>query len=284
MQKEIWKSSPFVEDSIFHPNFDKKMDEERAARAAKNAAKLNVPDDEQPDTEPTGTFYHEQDDGKKIGSDGNIMKQRAVVSNTTDITNIKNNAKNKVSTPLDQVKSAKILPSDIALQTCIDVLNDTNKRTESDTDGGLHGESAIVFKDGTFVRGPSGKKGYVVEKGKDTGVFMTDEEFPDIPHGYSANDIEVTIHSHATNIFEWQGKNDTGKYGLYSGNAFKPSSKDELNEYWKSRTNIIVGPLGLFTLKEEKPQKQDNGIVIYKNTREYLYLKIDAVRNILKSK
>jgi len=66
-----------------------------AERREAEKAKANVSGNEQTDTSPsTGTYYHDTN-GNKIGSDGDVMKQRAIVTNATDIANIKKNAKRK---------------------------------------------------------------------------------------------------------------------------------------------------------------------------------------------
>ena len=240
------------------------------------------------------THYHDTS-GKKIGFAYGDKKQRAIVTNSTDIAKIKSNDKSKVATPLSEVQSAYILPSDAALQASIDVFIDTEAPTELDDVGGLHGESAMVFKDGIVERGPSGEKGYLDEV---KNTYMTHEELPDLPSNYSENDIEVIIHSHATNVVRQQRKTDVDKFSWCGGNALVPSSKDEENPRWKRHTNIIVGPLGIFKEHKDpatgytlydKPTQANNGIVIYKEGKqekkiENNILTIKVVNKILKFK
>jgi hypothetical protein len=166
--------------------------------------------------------------------------------------------------------------SNTALQTSLDIYNGTNKATESDNVGGLHGETALVFNDGTVTRGASGAKGSVIGNN-----FITNENLPDFPAGYSASNLEVIIHSHATEIFNWEGK-------WYGGNALTPSGTDQRNPLFNNNTNIIVGPLGPFKMQTDSytggisPKRADNGIVIYKGGQMQMKLTIGAVKKILK--
>lgn len=231
---------------------------------------------------PTPPLDYYNTSGKKIGTDGVADGRKAVVTSGGEARQINRTDKNGGTTQLSSVSSAKVLPSDTALKTSMDVLNDTKSITASDTAGGLHGESALVFNDGTTVRGDSGPKGTV----EADGTFTTNENLPNLPDGKTVGDIEVTIHGHATGAFEQGGK-------IYGGNATVPSSTDNGNSKFTSNTSIITGPFGqptgasVFNNSTGKTQTQisqkSNGIVIYQGGTEQLRLTEKAVQNIIKN-
>lgn len=116
------------------------------------------------------------------------------------------------------------------------------------------------------------------------GAFQTTESLPNLPDGKTVSDIEATVHSHATNAFEQDGK-------IYGGDATQPSERDNKNSTFIGTTSIIVGPLGHPTGQQQLNKstgkmevnitKQPNGIVIYKNGTEQLRLTEKAVRKII---
>lgn len=232
-----------------------------------------------PDGNSAGDYYNK--DGKKIGSDENDDHKKYVVTDKSEQKTVKDNTKNGKATKAEEVKSAILLPSNIALSTAKSVLDDTKNTTANDPTGGLHGESAIIYKDGTASRGASGNKGTT----DDHNNFTTAENLPELADGKTAADIEVTVHSHATGAFTQGNK-------VYGGDATLPSPTDRNNSYFTGTTSIIVGPLGQPTARMETDgnsglstpviRQNDNGMVIYRSGHEVLEITEKALKNILK--
>ena len=222
---------------------------------------------------PPLDYYNNK--GKKIGTDGVDDGRKAVVTNKKEARSIKKTNKSGGTTQLSEVKSAVVLPSDTALKESLNVLDRTVDN------GGKKEESSLVMNDGKIIRGETGAE---AQYGRDATAKTT---LPNIPDGYTTNDVEATIHSHPT-------KAEVVGDKVYSGNALEPSDND-LNTFSKYKTNIIVGPLGKATATkgissatgqmETRVNQPTNGVVIYKgnNATPIISLPKKVVEKIIKN-
>ena len=217
-----------------------------------------------PDGMVPGDFYNES--GNKIGTDGIDDKKKYVVTDKKEAKAIGKTNKDGGTTQVGDVSSAKLLPSDAALNESLSVLNRTEKN------GGKNEESSLVMKDGTVV---PGKKGPTVEYGKDE---FAGAKLPDIPNGKSTSDVEASIHSHPTKAEAIDDK-------VYGGSSLEPTTTDK-NTFKQYGTNIIVGPLGYPTGTRQGAgpisiNQSSNGVVIY-NSQGVLQLQLTpkAVKKI----
>ncbi|WP_353151759.1 RHS repeat-associated core domain-containing protein [Flavobacterium sp.] len=220
------------------------------------------------------------DDGKKIGTDGISDGRKAVVTDNNQVNAIKKTDKSGGTTALSDVSSAVVLPSDVALKASLDALKRTEAKTEKDPLGGLHGESSLVFKDGTVVNGQSGDKAYI----DNNNQLTANETLPNLPEGKTISDIEATIHSHVTGTIVQNNQ-------VYSHNAEKPSNRDVrtfgANRAYGLNVNIIVGPLGQATGQSQadgtvRISQPGSGVSIYQgNSTTPLSLSKKAVERII---
>ena len=214
-----------------------------------------------------GDFYNE--DGKKIGTDGNDDKKQYVVTNKQDVKTIENNNKGGGTTQVGDVKSAVQLPSKTALKEANTVLNETVKG------GGLKEHSALVMKDGTVVEGQEGELPTIKD-----GVSTAPSTLPKIPDGKTTADIEVTIHSHPTEIQVEDGI-------AYSHSATIPSDVDNKTLPQCNATNIIVGPLGQGTVTKNldgtlnKMQTPLGAAIYNSNMQQQVQLTQKALKKII---
>jgi RHS repeat-associated protein len=224
-----------------------------------------------------GDFYDEN--GNYLGNDGNDDKKKYIVKNSEEAKKVKEKNKKKGTTQVDELTSAVLLPSDAALKESINVLDRTQATTESDPDGGYHGESSLVMRNGTVIRGAPGAKAFINAQ----DAFQADETLPDIPKGKTVADVEVSIHSHVTGTLEENGK-------VYFHDALLPTPLD-IQTFAQFSINIIVGPLGSVTEsrnvqtgKMERKYPEDNGIVIYMGVKNDapIILTEKALKRILK--
>ena len=163
----------------------------------------------------------------------------------------------------------------MALKESLNVLSRTEAKTDKDPKGGMHGESSIVMKDGTVVKGESGSQAFI----NSDNELQANETLPDLPAGSEASDVETTIHSHVTGT-----KVENGQ--VYSHDATKPSDTD-LQTFATYSTNIIVGPLGKASATNTNGttsvHKPNTGIAIFKGASTGpLTLSKKAVERILK--
>lgn len=229
-----------------------------------------------------GDFFDQN--GNWIGKDNNPNDgKKYVVESKEEVAKVRKTNSEGGTTDAVELNSVKVVPNNTILKASLAVLSDTKKKTEKDREGGLHGESALVLKDGTIVRGESGEKGTINGKKE----FETNESLPNPPPGKTALDVEATIHSHATGAFV---KDDE----LYSGDATMPSADvDMKNQTFLNGLNIIVGPLGAAELSttnhpmlgtQYNIKQKENGAVFYINGREYFKLTEAAITKILNYK
>jgi RHS repeat-associated protein len=181
-----------------------------------------------PDGMTPGDFYNES--GNKIGTDGIDDKKKYVVTDKKEAKAIEKTNKSGGTTQVSDVSSAKQLPSNTALQASLDVLKATEKG------GGLKEHSAIVMKDGTVVNGKEGAVPTIAD-----GFSIAPSTLPAIPDGKTVADVEVTIHSHPTEIQVEDGT-------AYPHSATVPSAVDNTTLPQYKATTIIVGPLGQGTV------------------------------------
>lgn len=227
-----------------------------------------------PDGMTPGDFYNEK--GQKIGTDGNDDKKKYVVTDKKEAKAIEKTNKGGGTTQVSDVSSAKQLPSDAALGESLNVLKRTEAKTTADPNGGMHGESSIVMKDGTILQGESGAAAFVNANNE----LEANEKLPALPAGTTPADAETTIHSHVTGT-----KLENGQ--IYSHDATKPSNRD-VRTFSQYGTNIIVGPLGQATATSSNGSTNINqpssGVVIYNggSTTPQITLSIKAVQRILK--
>ena len=108
-----------------------------------------------PDGKTPGDFYNQS--GNKIGTDGIDDKKKYLVTNKEEAKVIEKTNKEGGTSQLSNIGSAKLLPSNTALQASLDVLNATVKG------GGLKENTALVMKDGTVVNGKEGPLPSIVD-------------------------------------------------------------------------------------------------------------------------
>lgn len=227
-----------------------------------------------PDGMFPGDFYDEK--GNKIGTDGIDDGKKYVVTDKKEVKAIEKTNKAGGTTQISGVGSAQLLPSDVALTESLDVIKRTEAKTTADPSGGLHGESSIVMKNGTVLKGASGAAAFV----NSNNELQADERLPALPAGKTPADVETTIHSHVTGTVLQNGQ-------IYSHDATKPSNVD-LPTFSQYGTNIIVGPLGQATATQINGNTNVNqpgkGIAIYRggSATPSLTLTIKAVQRILK--
>jgi RHS repeat-associated protein len=197
-----------------------------------------------PDGMVPGDFFDQN--GNKIGTDGNDDKKKYTVSDEEDVKRIKKNHKTGGTTKVSEVTSAKLLPSDRVLTEALDVISRTGKKTVSDREGGMHGESSKVLNNGTILRGEPGDAASI----NSSDELVANERMPLLGIGVTEADVEATIHSHVLGTIVKDGK-------IYSHDV-TPSSVDKSLEKYK--TNIIVGRLALATDVETT---RPIGIAIY---------------------
>jgi len=89
-----------------------------------------------PDGMTPGDFFDEN--GKRIGTDGNKDNIKYVVKDKKEVNAINRTEKNGGTTQVSSVNSAVQLPSDVALGEALNVLNRTESKTIADQHGGLH--------------------------------------------------------------------------------------------------------------------------------------------------
>ncbi|MET0465660.1 MAG: RHS repeat-associated core domain-containing protein, partial [Chitinophagaceae bacterium] len=180
-----------------------------------------------PDGMLPGDFYDEK--GNKIGTDGKDDGKKYVVTSKEDVKKIEKASKSGGTTQVSEVMAAP-LPSNTALSESLNVLNATKKG------GGLKEHSSLVMKDGSVIKG---KESPLPTIGAD-GTSTAPSTLPPIPEGKTVDDVEVTIHSHPTEMQEQNGI-------VYPHSATIPSDVDRntLKDY--RTTHIIVGPLGIGT-------------------------------------
>ncbi|MEM9983166.1 MAG: hypothetical protein AAF734_11775, partial [Bacteroidota bacterium] len=178
-----------------------------------------------------GDFFDKK--GNYLGTDGIDDGRRYVVKNKSEVQAIKKANKRGETTDAADVNSSILLTSDVSLQTSLEVLRRTEAPTADDPDGGLHGESALVFNDGTVVFGQPGARGVITPDND----FHTREDLPNLPAGMTADDIEVNIHSHSTGTIIQNNQ-------VFGGNARIPSNTDLQNPTFMSTESIIVGRFG----------------------------------------
>ena len=223
-----------------------------------------------PDGMTPGDFYDEK--GNKIGTDGIDDGKKYVVTEKKDVKSIEATNKNKGTTQVSEVGLAVQLPSNTALQESLNVLKATEKG------GGLKENSSLVMKDGTVVKG---KEGELPTIGAD-GTSTAPSSLPKIPDGKTVADIEVTIHSHPTEIQVQDGT-------AYPHSATIPSGVDNTTLPQYKSTNIIVGPLGQGTVTRNldgtfNKMQSTLGIVIYNSSMQpQVQLTQKAVGKIIKN-
>jgi len=210
--------------------------------------------------------------GNYIGNDGNEKdNRRFVVTDKKEAKAIEKTDKSGGATKLDGVTSAISLPSNIALQEGLDVLD------RQIANGGQREESSIVMKDGSIIKGATGPEPTITD-----GIQTAPSTLPSLPAGKTASDVEITIHSHPTTV-----KEASGIY--YPQTASKPSLQDG-GTFAQYRANMIVGPLGTIESITKNPDgsirmpSRDNGVVLYQRDQNPLELTKKAVEKIIKHK
>ena len=222
-----------------------------------------------PDGMTPGDFYNES--GNKIGTDGIDDKKKYVVTDKEEAKAIEKTNKDRGTTQVGGVSSAKLLPSNTALQASVDVLKATVKG------GGLKENSALAMKDGTVVNGKEGPLPTIAD-----GFSTAPSSLPAIPDGKTVADVEVAIHSHPTEIQIEDGI-------AYAHSATLPSALDKTTLPQYGATNIIVGPLGQGTTTRNldgtfNKSQTTLGAVIYNSSMvEQVRLTQKAVERIIKN-
>ncbi len=222
-----------------------------------------------PDGMTPGDFYNEN--GNKIGTDGINDKKKYVVTDNKEAKAIEKTNKIGGTTQVSSVSSAKLLPSDNALQASVDVLKATEKG------GGLKEHSALVMKDGTVENGKEGALPTIAE-----GFSTAPSTLPTIPIGKSVSDVEAVIHSHPTEIQIEDGV-------AYPHSATIPSGVDNITLPQYKATNIIVGPLGRGTVTRNidgtfnKIQTPLGAVIYNSNMQQQVQLTQKAIERIIKN-
>ncbi|PVD49282.1 hypothetical protein DC498_25820 [Terrimonas sp.] len=233
-----------------------------------------------PDGMLPGDFYDEK--GNKIGTDGIDDKKKYVVTNKSDVEQIEKANKSGGTTQVSSVASAEQLPGDVALTESLDVLKRTEGKTATDRNGGLHGESSLVMKDGVLKDGKVWKNAPGAPAFVNSNNELQANENLAPPLGKTPADVEVTIHSHVTGTIVQNGQ-------IYSHDATQPSNTD-LGTFKQYQTNIIVGPLGQATATQNSTggvtvNRPSTGIAVYKgaSTTPSIILTKRAVERILRN-
>ena len=209
-------------------------------------------------------FYNHT--GKKIGTDGVNNGVKVLVTNNREARKV---SRIKGNVDINSVKSRFILPHDVVLKECINVLDRTI------ANGGLREESSIIMNNGSVIQGQTGSMP-IIENGEQTA----NASLPNLPKESTSSDVEATIHSHPTTVQEYEGK-------VYPQSASRPSPTDK-NTFKQFNTNIIVGPLetinngtrnnnGFINIPD-----RTNGVVFYdRNTTPHANLSIESIWRIL---
>jgi hypothetical protein len=223
-----------------------------------------------------------QNDGDYFDKNGNHIRNDGVDDGKIYITD--NNVDHEI-------------PSILSLKTSIEVLKKTKSRTKKDKDGGLHGESAIVYHMGIVSFGESGEKAYIKNE-NGNNYFVADEKLPELLDFFKAtspiggskipidtDDVESSIHSHMTSVLF--GDNDQ-----FFSHDTEPSERDETT-FKQFKFNIIVGPKDKLhpyqitknkdTNKYESKTQRTNVISIYdRNSKLIFQLKESSLKKIIK--
>ncbi|MES2417943.1 MAG: RHS repeat-associated core domain-containing protein [Bacteroidota bacterium] len=213
-----------------------------------------------------GDYFGEN--GKKIGRDGINDGKKYLVTDNNEARAIAKTNKAGGTTQVGDVKSARALPSDAALNTSLNVLDRTV------ANGGLKEESALVMKDGTTINGPQGGLPTI-----ENGVQTATTSLPALPTGKTASDVEASIHSHPTKV-QVQGD------AVFPQSANLPSGQDKTT-FSQFGTNIIVGPLGTVGQVTKNADgtfnipNRANGAVIYNTGQAPIELKRGVIRKIV---
>jgi RHS repeat-associated protein len=175
-----------------------------------------------PDGMVPGDVFDQE--GNKVATDNKDDKKIYVVTDKETLKGFKKTEAVDVVADAGQVTSAVALPSKEALREVSDVIDRTV------ANGGLREESSLVMNDGTVIRGETGPLPAVID-----GVHTADTKLPSLPSGKTSADVQVTIHSHPTEVEE--------KGTMVYAQVATPSPQDRmtLKDY---KTNIIVGRLG----------------------------------------
>ena len=222
--------------------------------------------------------------GNKIGDDGVDNGVNVMVNNDELAQKVKEvNSEDGNVDLLDEQFSftssdISLLPSDAALKESINVLDRTEGKTSKDSKGGLHGESSIVLKSGSVLRGESGDATRI----NSNNEIQTDETLPSLPLNMKDSDVETTIHSHVTGSIVKNGQ-------VYGQNAKSPSDNDSADFSSNRGTNIIVGRLGPTSASRSNGNntvsQPTTGVVVYRNgsSTPSVTLKRKTVEKIIKN-
>ncbi len=169
--------------------------------------------------DPDGRVEFFRENGKHSFSGFDINdKTKYVVKSRKECRNLK---RGKIT--LSQAKSAVRLPSDLALETSLEVLDKTNEA------GGLCEIGAVVGKQGQVVIGEPGEQ--VTEDMTVLRGSLPDYDFP-------MSEVEASIHSHMTECLVLNSGQDI-KYS--EANKAGPGDPEIFSQY---DCNIIVGKRG----------------------------------------
>jgi RHS repeat-associated protein len=226
--------------------------------------------------DPDGMFADYYDNqGNKIGTDGNDDKTKYVVTNKSEVKSIEKTNKKGGITQLSSLSSAILLPSDVALSESLNVLDRTIKN------GGLQEESSIVMKDGNIFKGQTGPLPTITNN-----IQTAPSNLPKLPVGTTLADVETTIHSHPIQVQQ------VGNM-IFPQSANTPStgSGTDQTTFRQFNRNIIVGPLGTINSNQviSNPNgslnfpNRSNGAVIYdRNSVPLIELTRKAIEKIIK--
>lgn len=187
-----------------------------------------------------------------------------MLTNKSEARQIQQTDKAGGKTELSDLKSAKLSPSKAALSSSLD-----NMQATIDA-GGDQERTSITLKDGTSVAGQLGPKAEIVGN-----TVTAESQPPNIPAGYSLNDVESVNHSHITKIYTIKGVEFSG------GNALKPSTDDKNGVFRLVNTNLISGPLGEGTRIDGNYYPPENGVAVYRGSRLEYSMPVDAVRRMI---
>lgn len=143
---------------------------------------------------------------QQIGTDGVNNGVKVLVTDNREARKV---SRIKGNVDINSVKSRFILPHDVVLKECINVLDRTI------ANGGLREESSIIMNNGSVIQGQTGSMP-IIENGEQTA----NASLPNLPKESTSSDVEATIHSHPTTVQEYEGR-------VYPQSASRPSPTDK---------------------------------------------------------
>jgi len=251
MNEEYWKNSPFGENSIFHPDYDKKIIEDRAARAARKAEAAKKSAEVQ-NSIATPTTSGETEAIYYYNLSGVMVKSVPNASNLIVIVFTTSNNETDMLTAIKNNKTIN-LPSQ-------EVMDKTNKIIEL-TDDYDYEHGFVVATDGTTS---------TIEEGYGQSVPF-DPGYDELQRAGKTTSFDVHTHNenikrntdktiHSANDYNPSGIAGNKPTGDYYNRSLQEAEGDVKQPSWVIGTNTIVNgaenkkPVKIITFYNSKGQ------------------------------